>query len=82
MAAVNQAIRGLREHVKQSQQVFATELGISISALNNYEQKRIPELKKLFAFERAAIKARRDDLALIFNRAIKEGIGLKEWRAR
>jgi transcriptional regulator with XRE-family HTH domain len=73
---INQAVRALRRHVKKTQQIFATELGISISALNNYERKRIPEPKQLLTFERAAIDAGRHDLAKVFEAALREALGL------
>jgi transcriptional regulator with XRE-family HTH domain len=63
---INEAVRALRKHVGKTQQIFATELGISISSLNNYERQRCPEPKQLFAFSDAAWKAGRADLANIF----------------
>jgi hypothetical protein len=66
LVTVNQAVRALRKHVRKTQQIFATDLGISISSLNNYERKRIPEPRQLLAFERAAVGAGRRDLAKVF----------------
>jgi transcriptional regulator with XRE-family HTH domain len=72
---VNQAVRALRKHVRKTQQVFATELGISISSLNNYERKRIPEPKQLATFATAARVADRPDLADVFSRALGHALG-------
>src|SRR5262245_33452092 len=73
---VNQAVRSLRKHVKKTQQRFATELDISISSLNNYERRRIPEPKQLLAFLRAAQDAGRDDLVTVFHGALHEALGI------
>jgi transcriptional regulator with XRE-family HTH domain len=72
---VNEAVRALRKHVGKTQQIFATELGISISSLNNYERKRTPEPKQLFRFERAAIDSGRGDLAEVFRDALVKSLG-------
>lgn len=75
LMTVNKAVRALRKHVKKTQQVFATELGMSISALQNYEQNRTPEPKQLMAFQRAARDAGRDDLANVFQEAFRKALG-------
>lgn len=75
---VNEAVRALRKHAGKTQQVFATELGISISSLNNYERERIPEPKQLFLFGGAAHRAGRSDLAFVFNKTALEALGA--WR--
>jgi transcriptional regulator with XRE-family HTH domain len=74
---VNEAVYALRKHVGKTQQIFATELGISISSLNNYERQRGPEPKQLFRFERAAIDAGRLDLAQIFRAALEKSLGVE-----
>jgi transcriptional regulator with XRE-family HTH domain len=79
VVTVNQAVRALRKHVRKTQQIFATELGISISSLNNYERQRTPEPKQLIAFQRAAQEAGRDDLAHVFWTEAQEALGI-EWR--
>lgn len=73
---VNQAVRALRKHVGKTQQIFATELGISISSLNNYERQRIPEPKQLFAFARAARAVERSDLAEVFSFTAMGALGM------
>jgi transcriptional regulator with XRE-family HTH domain len=75
---LNEAIRALRKHVGKTQQIFATELGISISSLNNYERKRTPEPKQLFRFERAALDSGRGDLAEVFRDALVKSLGVIE----
>ena len=80
LVTVNQAVRALRKHVRKTQQIFATELGMSISALNNYERLRTPEPKQLIALQFAAHEAGRDDLAYVFSKAAGESLGLA-WSA-
>jgi transcriptional regulator with XRE-family HTH domain len=75
---IHQAVRALREHVDQTQQVFATELGMSISSLSNYERNRIPEPKQLLTFARRAEEAKRLDLAICFFRAASEALGIEQ----
>jgi transcriptional regulator with XRE-family HTH domain len=73
---VSKAVVALRKHLKQTQQRFATALDMSISALQNYEQSRMPESKQLLRFHRAAQEAGRDDLARVFLAAAQETLGL------
>jgi transcriptional regulator with XRE-family HTH domain len=72
---VNKAVVALRKYLKQTQQRFATSLDMSISALQNYEQARMPEAKQLLRFHHAAHDAGRDDLARIFLVAAQEALG-------
>jgi transcriptional regulator with XRE-family HTH domain len=76
LMTVNKAVVALRKHLKQTQQRFATSLDMSISALQNYEQTRIPEAKQLLKFHRAAHEAGRDDLARVFLGAAEEALSL------
>ena len=76
LMTVNKAVVALRNHLKQTQQRFATDLDMSISALQNYEQNRMPEAKQLLRFQRAAHEAGRDDLARIFLTAAEETLGV------
>jgi transcriptional regulator with XRE-family HTH domain len=73
---VNEAVRALRQLSQKSQQVFATELGMSIRALHNYEQFKRPEAGQLFRFERAAVDAGRLDLARVFRQALEQDLGI------
>jgi transcriptional regulator with XRE-family HTH domain len=72
---VKEAVRALREQRRETQQVFATRLGMSISTLQNYEQDRMPETKQLFVLEREAVNANRLDLATVFRAALVEKLG-------
>ena len=72
---VNEAVLALRKHVRKTQQVFATELKMSIASLQNYEQDRMPQPKQLWAFARAARAAGREDLSEIFMQAVREAFG-------
>jgi transcriptional regulator with XRE-family HTH domain len=76
LMTVNKAVVALRKHLKQTQQRFATDLDMSISALQNYEQSRIPEAKQLLRFQRAAHVAGRYDLARVFQGAAEGALGL------
>jgi transcriptional regulator with XRE-family HTH domain len=71
---VHQAVRALRRHAGKSQQVFATELGMSISALSNYERRRVPEPRQLLVFQKAAEVAERRDLAQVFRDQLKKAL--------
>src|SRR5262245_53662198 len=73
---VHQAVRALRRHHDQTQQIFATQLGISISSLTNYERDRVPEPKQLLAFQKAAAKIQRNDLERVFQAAFEASLGL------
>jgi hypothetical protein len=79
---VSQAVRALRKHVGKTQQVWATELGMSIRALFTYEHGKIPEPKQLMAFASAASAAGRDDLRRLFIKATAEQLGAIDmiWR--
>ena len=74
--AVNQAVVALRKHVKQSQQIFATRLGMSISTLQNHEQDTRPEPKQLLAFQREAEASGRSDLAARFQHELVLSLAL------
>jgi transcriptional regulator with XRE-family HTH domain len=67
---VNEAVRALRKHLGKTQQAFASELGISISGLNNYERSRTPEHGRLYLFQSVAKEVGREDLAKVFLKAI------------
>jgi hypothetical protein len=67
---VNQAVAALRQHVHQSQQIFATRMALSISALQKHEQTTQPDPKQLLIYQREAERVGRDDLARIFRNAL------------
>jgi transcriptional regulator with XRE-family HTH domain len=72
---VNEAARALRQHVGKTQQVFATELGLSLRAYQAYEQKQVPDPRPLLTLQYAAEEAGRIDLAQVFRRAFRENVG-------
>lgn len=59
---INQAVKALREGLGQSQQAFATNLGISISGLANYERDRIPPIELLVKFASLARESSQGDV--------------------
>jgi transcriptional regulator with XRE-family HTH domain len=69
MEKMSEAIRELRNKIGESQQVFATNLGISIRALTNYESRddaRTPPLEVLLNLATLATNAGHPDLARPF----------------
>lgn len=78
---VNEAVVALRKHTNETQQKFATRLDMSISALQNYQQDRIPEPRQLLTFLRAAKAVKRDDLARIFRAAFLDYLGVRDLSA-
>src|SRR5271167_397831 len=67
---IHQAVKELRNRLELSQQVFATNLGLSIRAISNYEKDRIPGARPLSQLERCAIGNKQPDLAQIFADAL------------
>lgn len=65
-----EAVRKLRRHLGESQQAFATRLGLSIRAVANYEKDREPRGRAAAALGRAAVEAGREDLAAIFRKSL------------
>lgn len=66
---VSTAVKRLRESVGLSQQAFATEMGLSIRAVANYEKDRMPEREVLVRFMAFAMKHNEPKLANIFSDA-------------
>lgn len=79
---LNQAVRELRKTSGKSQQLFATELGMSLSALQKYEKAQSPDPRPLFALETAATAIGRFDLADMFHGALVAAMGPGFPRAR
>jgi transcriptional regulator with XRE-family HTH domain len=75
---VHAAVKALRDHAGKTQQIFATELGISISSLSNYERTRMPEPAPLLKFRRVAEQVGRKDLEEVFNHALSESLLLHQ----
>jgi len=73
------AVKELRAHFNESQQAFATRLGLSIRGIANYEGTlRIPEPRILALFAKTASGAGRDDLAFEFLHEIGHALQLEE----
>lgn len=70
LTKLSNAVRQLRQRLGQSQQAFATGLGLSIRSIANYEGSRPPSGKQLFNLAMAAQKAGHFDLVSIFTEAI------------
>jgi transcriptional regulator with XRE-family HTH domain len=73
-----QAVKGLRAHLGDSQQAFATRFGVSIRSIANYEKDRKPEDRILAHFAKAASDAGRGDLAMEFMAALGKDLGLSD----
>jgi transcriptional regulator with XRE-family HTH domain len=65
-----EAVRELRKQVGESQQAFATRLGLSIRAIANYETKREPTARALAQLQVVAKEFKRKDLWDIFREAL------------
>ena len=59
---VHADIKALRDRLKQSRQIFATNLGISMSGLGYYERDRVPPVEVLLALAATARQAGFHDL--------------------
>lgn len=77
---VHLAVVTLRAHMGETQQEFATRIGISISALSNYERHRTPEPKQLVAFLLCAKVVGREDLVKVFRQVFLDELGLQNPR--
>lgn len=75
--AIQDAARELRKHLRLSQQAMATQLGLSMGALRNYEAGSVttPDAKALFAYLMTAQFGDRPDLAALFREALNREIG-------
>jgi transcriptional regulator with XRE-family HTH domain len=71
-------VRQLRERLGESQQAFATRVGLSIRAVANYEADRMPTAKVLGDLYRQAREAGYQDLAELFWRAMLGEMGVTE----
>jgi len=73
-----ESTKELRKYIGESQQAFATRLGLSIRALANYEKDRAPTGKALAALAHTAAEAGRHDLSYEFMRALAHELGLSK----
>lgn len=71
---ITEAVRALRLRLKESQQAFATRLGISIRGLVNYEKDREPPLALLLKLAAVARESGDANLADIFQWGFYEQI--------
>lgn len=71
---LTKAVKALRGRLNESQQAFATRLGISIRGLVNYEKDREPPLALLLKLAAVAREAGDEKLANVFQWAFYEQI--------
>ena len=71
---LTKAVKALRWRLDESQQAFATRLGISIRGLVNYEKDRDPPLALLLKLAAVARDAGDEELANVFQWAFYESI--------
>jgi transcriptional regulator with XRE-family HTH domain len=74
-ANLNVAVKELRRAVGLSQQAFATQLGLSIRAVVNYEKDRAPTARALAQLEQLASDNNHPELARIFRDALGSELG-------
>ena len=73
---IAKALTELRAHLGESQQAFATRMGLSVRGVANYEKDRIPEPGILTSLAKTAQDAERPDLAQVFFVALLKQAGL------
>jgi len=73
---VNSAVLKLRQHSRKSQQVFSTELGMSLRAYSKYEHDQMPEPRQLSIFLACARRARPWDLIAAFEGALQRSLAI------
>ncbi len=71
---LTEAVKALRARLNESQQAFATRLGISIRGLANYEKEREPPLALLLKLAAVAREAGDEKLAEVFQWSFYEQI--------
>jgi len=72
---LNTAVKELRRALGLSQQIFATQLGLSIRAVVNYEKDRAPTARALAQLEQLASHSSHPELARIFRDALGNELG-------
>jgi transcriptional regulator with XRE-family HTH domain len=77
LVTINQAVRDLRKRLDLSQQAFATRLGLSISAIQNYEKERKPDARALYALMMHAQRSGRPDLENVFRTELGRELNAK-----
>ena len=82
---VQDAARGLREHLGLSQQAMATKLALSMGALRNYESGAVPnpEPRPLYAYLICAETEKHPQFASVFRAALYQALGVADdWGGR
>jgi len=64
--SIHEAVKTLRSRYGDSQQAFATRLGLSIGSIANYELSRSPDLLSALKLHQLAFERSYDDLAKVF----------------
>ena len=83
MNNLTEAIRLLRKRSGQTQQQFATGLGLSLRAYQKYEQGSKPEARALIRFLALAEDAKFHDLWDLFHQALVAlHLGMSGWLVR
>ncbi len=77
MPNVLAAVKELRERLGDTQQAFASRLGVSISAVTNYERNRIPTGRSLVKLMQTADAYGYSDLAMVFQDELSEELGFR-----
>src|SRR5438874_8403577 len=67
---LNAAIKQLRAVTHDTQQSWASRLGLSIRAIANYEKDRVPHSAVLLRLAKLAQQVGREDLAQVFQAAL------------
>jgi len=77
---INEAICELRQKSGQSQQVFATGLGLSLRALQRYEQGSSPDARALIRLMALAEDAKLPYLCAVFRQGLIVHLGMPGWK--
>jgi hypothetical protein len=72
---VNDAVRAIRQASAKSQQLFATELGMSLRAFSKYEKDQLPEPRQLCTFLEYARTNGHSQAERVFENALRAALG-------
>jgi transcriptional regulator with XRE-family HTH domain len=76
---LNQAIRKLRQHFGDTQQSWASRLGLSIASVVRYELSGPPDAQILVRLADLAHKEKLKDVAEVLNTAVAQRVGALTW---
>lgn len=79
-ATLRKAVRTLREVLGDTQQSFASRLGLAIATVVRYELTRAPRGAACVKFLELATANGMYDLAQVFREGFLDGLGINEWR--